>query len=179
MTKEQLRMQMLAGIITEGQYKTMLNENVEEYNKIFSNYKVKEFSEEDTSSAFGPRGKVNWVMVYNGDKKLALNTEQEILWTSRVGEDELKYIMKPGDFEPGSNIQKPNTKVNLEFIKWFIDKYVPKSPGYDKIKSSNKENYSWIKGNTRSSFLFDAVLKTTTSNPVMTKNKNGEYIEKK
>jgi len=26
MTKEQLRMQMLAGIITEGQYKTMLNE---------------------------------------------------------------------------------------------------------------------------------------------------------
>ena len=27
MTQEQLRMQMLAGIITEGQYKTMLNEN--------------------------------------------------------------------------------------------------------------------------------------------------------
>jgi hypothetical protein len=27
MTKEQLRMQMLAGIITEGQYKEKLNEN--------------------------------------------------------------------------------------------------------------------------------------------------------
>ena len=27
MTQEQLRMQMLAGIITEGQYKSMLNEN--------------------------------------------------------------------------------------------------------------------------------------------------------
>jgi len=40
---------------------------------------------------------------------------------------------------------KPNTKVNLEFIKWFIDKYVPKSPGYDKIKSFidnfEKNNY--------------------------------------
>jgi hypothetical protein len=31
MNKEQLRMQMLAGIITEGKYKTMLNENVEDY----------------------------------------------------------------------------------------------------------------------------------------------------
>jgi hypothetical protein len=29
MTQEQLRMQMLAGIITEGQYKEMLNENEE------------------------------------------------------------------------------------------------------------------------------------------------------
>jgi hypothetical protein len=31
MNKEQLRMQMLAGIITEGKYKAMLNENVEDY----------------------------------------------------------------------------------------------------------------------------------------------------
>jgi len=30
MTQEQLRMQMLAGIITEGQYKNMLNENIEQ-----------------------------------------------------------------------------------------------------------------------------------------------------
>ena len=179
MTQEQLRMQMLAGIITEGQYKSMLKENVEEYNKIFSNWKVKEFSEEDTSSAFGPRGKVNWVMVYNGDKKLALNTEQEILWTSRVGEDELKYIMKPEDFNPGFGLQRPNTKVPSEFIEWFTDKYVPKSPEYNKIESSNKENYSWIKGNTRSSFLFGAVLKTTTSNPIMIKDSLGNYIEKK
>jgi hypothetical protein len=38
MTQEQLRMQMLAGIITEGQYKTMLNEEnsdekIERYEK--------------------------------------------------------------------------------------------------------------------------------------------------
>jgi hypothetical protein len=31
MKKEQLRMQMLAGIITEGQYKAKLNENIEDY----------------------------------------------------------------------------------------------------------------------------------------------------
>jgi hypothetical protein len=31
MTQEQLRMQMLAGIITEGQYKAKLNENIEDY----------------------------------------------------------------------------------------------------------------------------------------------------
>ena len=31
MTNEQLRMQMLAGIITEGQYKSMLNENTFTY----------------------------------------------------------------------------------------------------------------------------------------------------
>lgn len=30
MTQEQLRMQMLAGIITEGQYKEMLSENIEQ-----------------------------------------------------------------------------------------------------------------------------------------------------
>ena len=178
MTQEQLRMQMLAGIITEGQYKAQLNENIEEYNKIFSNWKVKEFSEEGTSSVFGPRGKINWIMIYDGDKKLALNTEQEILWTSRLGEDELKYIMKPEDFKPGSDIQKPQTKVNLEFLKWFIDKYVPKNPEYNKIKSSNEANYYWVKGNTRSSFLFNAVSKTTTPDPVMT-YKNGNYIEKK
>jgi hypothetical protein len=33
MTQEQLRMQMLAGIITEGQYKEMLNENTK-YNEL-------------------------------------------------------------------------------------------------------------------------------------------------
>ena len=32
MTQEQLRMQMLAGIITEGQYKAMLNENTLDFN---------------------------------------------------------------------------------------------------------------------------------------------------
>jgi len=31
MTQEQLRMQMLAGIITEGEYKAILNENIEDY----------------------------------------------------------------------------------------------------------------------------------------------------
>jgi hypothetical protein len=35
MTQEQLRMQMLAGIITEGQYKAMLNENAGEYNNFW------------------------------------------------------------------------------------------------------------------------------------------------
>ena len=32
MTQEQLRMQMLAGIITEGQYKAILNESEEDIN---------------------------------------------------------------------------------------------------------------------------------------------------
>ena len=34
MNNETLRMQMLAGIITEGQYKAMLNENIEDPNYI-------------------------------------------------------------------------------------------------------------------------------------------------
>ena len=43
MTQEQLRMQMLAGIITEGQYKTMLNEaNEDLLNFIKSNSEEKE-----------------------------------------------------------------------------------------------------------------------------------------
>ena len=183
MTQEQLRMQMLAGIITESQYKNMLNENEEEYNKMFGNWKVKTFSEEGASSVYGPRGKINWVMIYNGEKKLALNTDPNslipTLWTSRLDEEELKYIMKPEDFKPGSDIQRPNTKVPLEFMKWFINKYVPKSSEYDKIKSSNKENYDWVKGNTRSSFLFKSVLDTTTPNPIMIPNKMGGYEEKK
>jgi hypothetical protein len=37
MNKETLRMQMLAGIITESQYKTQLNENIESLSSYFSN----------------------------------------------------------------------------------------------------------------------------------------------
>ena len=36
MTQEQLRMQMLAGIITEGQYKAKLNEGDEEETELYS-----------------------------------------------------------------------------------------------------------------------------------------------
>ena len=42
MTQEQLRMQMLAGIITEGQYKDMLNENEEYIPYQFDDEKGKE-----------------------------------------------------------------------------------------------------------------------------------------
>ena len=42
MTQEQLRMQMLAGIITEGQYKDMLNENEEYVPYQFDDEKGKE-----------------------------------------------------------------------------------------------------------------------------------------
>jgi hypothetical protein len=47
MTQEQLRMQMLAGIITEGQYKAKLNENEEnnpEYNNFWKKFLDREYS---------------------------------------------------------------------------------------------------------------------------------------
>ncbi len=37
MNKETLRMQMLAGVITESQYKAQLNENIESLSSYFSN----------------------------------------------------------------------------------------------------------------------------------------------
>jgi hypothetical protein len=43
MTQEQLRMQMLAGIITEGQYKAKLNENEEYVPYQFDDEKGKEY----------------------------------------------------------------------------------------------------------------------------------------
>jgi hypothetical protein len=39
MTQEQLRMQMLAGIITEGQYKAKLNEANEDHNYLKKSYR--------------------------------------------------------------------------------------------------------------------------------------------
>ena len=79
MNKEQLRMQMLAGIITESQYKSMLDENIkytedeasrlfdyhektgmlpqdmtpEEYNEILSYYNIKRNYDDDTDPAGG------------------------------------------------------------------------------------------------------------------------------
>ena len=47
MTQEQLRMQMIAGIITEGQYRAMLTENEEntpEYNNFFQKFLDREYS---------------------------------------------------------------------------------------------------------------------------------------
>jgi hypothetical protein len=41
MTQEQLRMQMLAGIITEGQYKAKLNEEVSDDVKQYLNNELK------------------------------------------------------------------------------------------------------------------------------------------
>ena len=44
MTQEQLRMQMLAGIITEGQYKAQLNENAGNWNNFWKKFLDKELS---------------------------------------------------------------------------------------------------------------------------------------
>jgi hypothetical protein len=58
MTQEQLRMQMLAGIITESQYKKMLNENItaEELFQMFKNEDLlndrREYDIEDLMSAY-------------------------------------------------------------------------------------------------------------------------------
>ena len=58
MTKEQLRMQMLAGIITEGQYKAKLNENItaEELFQMFKDEDLlndrREYDIEDLMSAY-------------------------------------------------------------------------------------------------------------------------------
>jgi hypothetical protein len=43
MTQEQLRMQMLAGIITEGQYKVKLNENILSVNDIGWDFNLNPF----------------------------------------------------------------------------------------------------------------------------------------
>jgi hypothetical protein len=82
MTQEQLRMQMLAGIITEGQYKAMLNENIkytedeasklfdyhertgmlpqdmtsEEYDEIMSYYNIKRDNWDDDTDPAGGSG---------------------------------------------------------------------------------------------------------------------------
>ena len=82
MTQEQLRMQMLAGIITESQYKEKLNENIkytedeasklfdyhertgmlpkdmtsEEYNEIMSYYNIKRNYDNDDIDPAGGRG---------------------------------------------------------------------------------------------------------------------------
>ena len=50
MTQEQLRMQMLAGIITEGQYKEKLNENV--FNDEDKALGVLFYSSEDEEDAY-------------------------------------------------------------------------------------------------------------------------------
>ena len=58
MTQEQLRMQMLAGIITEGQYKAKLNENItaEELFQMFKDEDLlndrREYDIEDLMSAY-------------------------------------------------------------------------------------------------------------------------------
>jgi hypothetical protein len=51
MTQEQLRMQMLAGIITEGQYKTMLNED-SRTNNLIEFIDFSETNETDTGQRY-------------------------------------------------------------------------------------------------------------------------------
>ena len=152
MTQEQLRMQMLAGIITEGQYKAKLNENqaisfTSDQEEIYQNALIKKFNEDKESDgeeeAVHNLSHNNELIIANILSDLEPLTDD---WYAEIGdwdrgdeddENHPTYILKSKryDFEEIEN-----------FMKTMLKKFEEKSTNNPEIKEIQEiiQSYSQI-----------------------------------
>jgi len=81
MNKETLRMQMLAGIITEGQYKAMLNENASVNNDLLDLVNLLNRAKEEKDEESGEHSKLTWAL----DNDTDLNEKFHIWYDDSTG----------------------------------------------------------------------------------------------
>ena len=113
MTKEQLRMQMLAGVITESEYQAVINKEVEEADKASLNESmIGGIVGIGAINQIPPREKTDYEMAFEhflGERyEVKPNRERDDIKDINEEETEEEDELNEGEVEEGKEVEEPN-----------------------------------------------------------------------